>query len=51
MSHRGSENTSDAGITQGQFINDALPGTLVKVKDKEGQDVIGVADEIDIETP
>ena len=45
------ENTSDVGITQGQFINDALPGTLVKVKDKEGQDVIGVADEIDIETP
>ena len=26
-------------------------GTLVKVKDKEGQAVVGVADEIDIETP
>ena len=45
------ENTSDVGIEQGQFINLAPVGTLVKVKDKEGQAVIGVADEIDIETP
>ena len=40
-----------AGITQGQFMSAAPVGTLVKVKDKEGQAVVGVADEIDIETP
>ena len=45
------ENTSDIGITETQFINAAPVGTLVKVKDKEGQDFLGVADEIDIETP
>ena len=42
------ENTVDIGITQDEFITLAPVGTLVKVKDRN---VLGVADEIDIETP
>jgi hypothetical protein len=45
------QNVADAGISQDQFIALAPVGTLVKVKDKEGQAVPGVADEIEIETP
>ena len=45
------ENTADAPITQGQFSKLAPVGTLVKVKDRNDRPVIGVADEIDIETP
>ena len=49
------ENTADIGITQDDFIAAALPGTLVKVKDRNsgggGSSLNGVADEIDIETP
>ena len=46
------EDTADTPISQGTFFTTAPVGsTLVKVKDKEGQVVIGVADEIDIETP
>ena len=48
------QDTSDSTIDQTQFSNDAPVGTLVKVKDKEGNSntpPIGIADEIDIETP
>lgn len=45
------ENTNDAGISQGEFITLAPVGTLVKVKDRNDRPVLGVADEIDIETP
>lgn len=49
------ENTSDAGISQDDFITLAPVGTLVKVKDRNGGGGVppldGVADEIDIETP
>ena len=44
------EDASDLGITQAQFMNDAPVGTLVKVKDRNDKPVLGVADEIEIET-
>jgi hypothetical protein len=45
------EDINDNGISQGQFINAAPVGTLVKVKDRNDRPVLGVADEIDIESP
>lgn len=39
------------GITQAQFIMNAPIGSLVKIKDKFNSGFLGVADEIDIETP
>ena len=45
------EDTIDNPITQGQFSTTAPVGTLVKVKDRNDRPVLGVADEIDIETP
>jgi hypothetical protein len=43
------EDINDAPLTQGEFQTQAPLGTLVKVKDKNGQPVLGVADEIEIE--
>jgi len=44
-------NGNESGITQAAFITQAPTGTLVKVKDKNDKNVLGVADEIEIENP
>lgn len=43
------EDATDNGITQSQFQTQAPLGTLVKVKDRNDQPVLGTADEIEIE--
>lgn len=45
------EDSLDQPILQSLFESLAPVGTLVKVKDKNGSGIVGVADEIDIETP
>jgi hypothetical protein len=42
-------NGNETGINQDTFISNAPTGTLVKVKDKNDKNVLGVADEIEIE--